>query len=72
MCDEQLEGLIELVVDVLCLHLLCDQVRDDGVHPGRQEYQIIGQYITLSVQHFERSVRDHSSKDDADEEERTK
>ena len=30
---EELEGLVQLVVDVLRLHLLCDQVRDDGVHP---------------------------------------
>merc|ERR1711976_40079 len=31
--DKELECLIELIVDVLCLHLLGHEVRDDGVHP---------------------------------------
>lgn len=31
--DEQLKGLIDLVVDVLRLHFFCDKLRDDGVYP---------------------------------------
>jgi hypothetical protein len=35
VCDEELECLIEFVVDVLRLHLLGHQVRDDGVNPAK-------------------------------------
>ena len=37
---EQLEGLVELIVDVLGLHLLRHQVRDDRVYPALHRRRI--------------------------------
>ena len=36
MIDEKFKGLINFIVDILCLHLLCDEVGDDGVDPEVQ------------------------------------
>ena len=36
MVDKKFKGLIDLVVDILRLHLLGDQVGDDGVDPEVQ------------------------------------
>ena len=40
MSHEQLEGLVELIVDVLGLHLLRHQVRDDRVDPALHRRRI--------------------------------
>ena len=33
MVDKKLKSLVDLVVDILCLHFLGDEVGDDGVDP---------------------------------------
>ena len=45
--DEQLEGLVQLVVDVLRLHLLRHQVRDDRVNPGQRARYIQAKCLLL-------------------------
>ena len=32
MIDEKFKGLINFIIDILCLHLLGDKVGDDGVN----------------------------------------
>ena len=33
MVYKELEGLVNFIVDILRLHLLSDEIRDDGVNP---------------------------------------
>ena len=39
MVDKQLEGLINFIIHILCLHLLENQLGDDGVNPEGKDDQ---------------------------------
>ena len=63
--DKQLEGLVNFIIDILCLHLLKHQFGDDGVNPeDKGDQDQVDNHEYYEDDNYEDDSDDHFGEDD--------